>query len=430
MDFNIDPRIFISKPYIKCPKCEENNTYGVLSIHGHSYTRRCNMCWHTESYALPKLSKKIIYLDQFMISNMMKNVTPNNTNSDPNGEFYKTAFDKLSYLTKLQVIICPDSYMHYQESVVSSNYEYLKNMYKTLSNGIRFEHMDTIARFHLVSGFKKWLNMEDVIILSRDNVCNGYNDWQDRLRIDINMNMEIRDREYLAKSKNSLDSVLTGLFKYWQSINLFNFDEIYKKEMFSLSDLYINKYLDFFNKSLRMMAGDNNINIDEIIGNEQITIVTEMMDAINEDELDVVKKLMKIKEYLLCKDIAAIPHHRIACLMWAGIARKAAAGQKKMQNVSIVNDIKVISTYLPYCDSMFIDNECAKLLSDEPVNSRIGFDTKVFSLSSKNNFLSYLDDIKEEVTQEHLDLVVELYGDTWLKGEYYIPEEITTKANQ
>lgn len=34
--------------------------------------RRCRDCWHKQDYHLPELRKKIIYLDQFVISNLMK----------------------------------------------------------------------------------------------------------------------------------------------------------------------------------------------------------------------------------------------------------------------------------------------------------------------------------------------------------------------
>jgi uncharacterized Zn finger protein len=68
----IDPKDFISPPYITCPNCEKEDVFGVLMISGNRYTRRCRECWFDESYSLPQLSKTIIYLDQFAISEMMK----------------------------------------------------------------------------------------------------------------------------------------------------------------------------------------------------------------------------------------------------------------------------------------------------------------------------------------------------------------------
>jgi hypothetical protein len=70
-----DPRDFISAPYRTCPKCG-HETFGILLIRDNRYTRRCRDCWHSSEYRLPELRRKIIYLDQFVISNLIKLVTP------------------------------------------------------------------------------------------------------------------------------------------------------------------------------------------------------------------------------------------------------------------------------------------------------------------------------------------------------------------
>ena len=44
---------------------------------GHYLNRRCWTCLHKgPSERLPELNKKIIYIDQFAISNMMKSINP------------------------------------------------------------------------------------------------------------------------------------------------------------------------------------------------------------------------------------------------------------------------------------------------------------------------------------------------------------------
>ncbi|RSL19324.1 hypothetical protein EDE15_4987 [Edaphobacter aggregans] len=67
-----NPRDFISPPYKTCPKCG-HETLGVLTISGNSNSRLCRDCWDmVNRFALPKLHKKIIYLDQYVVSNLMK----------------------------------------------------------------------------------------------------------------------------------------------------------------------------------------------------------------------------------------------------------------------------------------------------------------------------------------------------------------------
>src|SRR5258708_3053049 len=115
-----DPRIFISPPYFPCPKCNKES-FGVLSIGRNVYTRRCKECWFSNHFHLPELHKKIIYLDQFVISEMMKAIHEKLGKTGRVDPFWLRLFEKLGRLSHLQLIICPDSHYHQQESLL---YEY------------------------------------------------------------------------------------------------------------------------------------------------------------------------------------------------------------------------------------------------------------------------------------------------------------------
>jgi hypothetical protein len=115
--------IMISPPYIKCPNCGKNS-FGVLIVNPHSYIRRCKDCHfpfkdsRSAVFPLPELSKKLIYIDQFAVSNMMKAINPK-TRAHKKGsidQFWQILFEKLYRLSNLQLIICPASSFHFQES--------------------------------------------------------------------------------------------------------------------------------------------------------------------------------------------------------------------------------------------------------------------------------------------------------------------------
>ena len=55
--FVIDPRDFITGPFIQCPFCPAEE-FGVLMVNDRSYTRRCRSCMGTENYSLPELEKQ------------------------------------------------------------------------------------------------------------------------------------------------------------------------------------------------------------------------------------------------------------------------------------------------------------------------------------------------------------------------------------
>ena len=85
--------------------------------------------------------------------------------------------------------------------------------------------------------------------------------------------------------------------------------------------------------------------------------------------------------------------------MFAGLARSAGLGKKEPPKST--SDVQFISSYLPYCDAMFVDKESRKLLKelprDLPPHLKLSeVETKVFSMNQKYEFLEYLDKVVEE----------------------------------
>jgi hypothetical protein len=95
--------------------------------------------------------------------------------------------------------------------------------------------------------------------------------------------------------------------------------------------------------------------------------------------------------------------------MFASLARKSY-GQKEASSRGMWNDIKVISTYIPYCDAIFVDKECAHLLSQKPTCDDLNYKAKIFSLRNKGDFISYLDSLINNTSNEVIARAEEIYG--------------------
>ena len=124
-------------PFVVCPNCN-NPTFGVLNVFSDRYNRRCNTCWFDDHQPLPPLDKKVIYLDQPAISEMMNAV---NTDSrkhgkNPHHDFYMAVFEKLDHLSRIQLLVCPESSFQEEESAVAEYAPALKKMYEYFSWGI------------------------------------------------------------------------------------------------------------------------------------------------------------------------------------------------------------------------------------------------------------------------------------------------------
>jgi hypothetical protein len=101
--------------------------------------------------------------------------------------------------------------------------------------------------------------------------------------------------------------------------------------------------------------------------------------------------------------------------MYAALARKAVAGQQKLPDEGMATDINVISTLLPYCDAMFVDNFSRSLLNEIPKTHKLPYTCAVFSSKTSTEFLKYLSDIRNGAAPEHLELLKEVYGPTVLR---------------
>jgi hypothetical protein len=133
--------------------------------------------------------------------------------------------------------------------------------------------------------------------------------------------------------------------------------------------------------------------------------------------------LGRLREFLTSSAFRDAPSNRIEALMWAVIAHRAANGQRRPPNRGMINDISVVSSLLPYCDAMFIDNECRGLLANIPVRHRPTYATRLFSRNNSDDFLSYLREIETNADSAILACVRSVYGDDWPKPYLTIYEE-------
>ena len=138
-------RDMITGPLNDCPKCGKHE-FGVHGIHADRTFRRCRDCWHHHYVHLPQLRKKIIYLEQFVISDLakLKNPAFRGHQKVASNPFWHELYDLLVELRGLQLICCPDSSSHQQESRISEMNADLKNMYEQFSGGITFRNFPEI----------------------------------------------------------------------------------------------------------------------------------------------------------------------------------------------------------------------------------------------------------------------------------------------
>lgn len=409
----IDPRDFIMTPYLVCPKCGKQE-YGVLHVGDTRCERRCRFCWHTATVYLPEIKKKIVYIDQSAFSNIMKVLSPEmkgheRAASEP---FWKELFEILGVVCHLQLVACPDSREHQHESLTSPFYIALKRTYEHFSGGVSFHDAETIGIRQIADLARAWLRNESVCFDFRPESISAdrLHEWSDRIFVTVDGVLPGTVDE-LRTTRGSTHKGLQEVFEQWQKEKK-SFKEVFAAEKSAHCQSLIQKFLEDCRKRAQMpvmmMRGDMP-SLNDVLPSRAESLVMNLQFIF---EQEVGKELgnAKLADFFKSGAINEAPFNLIRAAMYASLAAKAAAGQKEMPNQGTATDINIVSTLLPYCDAMFVDNPCRALLQDIPRDCSLPYACKVFSLNTGGDFIRYLTEIRDSVTPDHLKLIEEVYG--------------------
>jgi hypothetical protein len=428
LEKGFDPRDLISPPLRTCPACGKDK-FGVCIIRGSRLTRRCRDCWHKQDYPLPQLRKKIIYLDQFVISNLMKLENPATKGhaavaADP---FWRELRDLVFQLRHLQMICCPDSGSHVEESRISGFSAELKKTYEALSGGITFKPFESIKSMQISELALAWAEHREPAfdfsprsVLSRDP-----NEWNERFYIVFGDNPFISEAG-LRQRRTELHANIARLFR-----------DVWGKEKRSFEYWYELERTGFQGYLLKAAGRHKHERAEAVLsyrpGEEPpLEVLDKILPSFQEGVIADIRWVMQfprdggirspeeqaelVRSFLLQNRIADAPFVRLGSLMSAAIAMRAAQGQKEPPNEGTATDIDTVAHLLPYCDAMFMDNGCRSLLLDIPTALRPPETTRVFSLNVKAQFLDYLRSIRDGISAEHVRAIREVYGDGHLEG--------------
>ena len=397
--FVFDPRMLITGPLHPCSHCGQPQL-GSLSITDNVHTRRCRNCLHTEREHLPPLQKKVIYLDQMVLSGIAKELDPDQQEeARRRDDFWLDVFDRIDRLVKLQLIVCPESPIHEKESSMDDRYEPVwRRLYGHLASGVSLRSSDQVLMRQMVEAFDAWSTDRDPDWnrISRDDVIRGRLDrWNERLRITAHMDHWSGRIKRRRDSRNRAHAILQRLWDQWASEPEIPFE-------------------DRFQEQLRVAAEAAIIAYKQHRPGWPFQLFQWVLRRLEQKSVPHEARREEAVRFLYSEPALRAPQNYLESLLYAGLARRAGLRQK-CPDQGTPNDIKFISAYLPYCDAMFIDKQFDLLLSEPPVAPRVKDDTaKIFSSRNRRDFLSYLAALEAEADPDHVELVVRTYGKEWL----------------
>lgn len=435
--FTFGRRDLISGPYIQCPGCL-CNTFGVfISIAGtNSYSRECIECGHQKSFPLPKIKKKILYLDQFVISNLIKLLDKDHEShekikADP---FWSELFIRLERASKSQAIVCPDSFYHRDESLVSKiDFRLMKRLYEHFSSGKTLHPSHQIEQTQIYEHFRGWLKGQKVIFdFSREQVSQEDLDtWEVGLRVGVNMRPFPGEIDNLRASNLATREQLKNIWLRWQSEKNFGFIDRINEETLSLGRELINIAQEFHQRraaAISMLAPGKHrdLSLNNLLPPVSNGILDSMLLAARQEKIPENEILERIMQYFSDVNILLeVPKIRISSVMFAGLARRAQLGKKNPPKS--FTDVGFISSYMPYCDAMFVDIESRSLIKElpkeTPKHMRLdNFKAQVFSLNQRNEFLAYLDEVVSNIPSDQIAALKEMEGEDYGKPYWKIIE--------
>jgi hypothetical protein len=315
--------------------------------------------------------------------------------------------ERLSRLVRVQLVGCPRSNFHEEEGLVWKGYESLRAIGRLLSAELEFHDYTVIRNGQLYLHSQLWEQGrgDETPSVEVDRVLDGDpSAWQPRLLIDVKLGIDDDLIEELNRARGAEDEGFAKVWATWREQDM-SFDERVQEEAESYGPVVLELVVAQAAAIASMPAGVTH----QLINNSAALTLLSVQSGLRQAGVPEERLGERAAEYLRSESLINVPFNHISSLLYAALARRARAGQKGVTR-GMTNDIRMISTLLPYVDAMFVDRECHVLLGEHPVPERTNYGTELFSHRNKDDFIAYLDAVESSATPEHLALVEEVYG--------------------
>lgn len=421
--FMWDPRMMVGPPYTECLNCHQEQ-FGTLSISKNHWTRRCRNCLKDATTRLPALQKRIIYVDQMVLSNMAKALDPvwraTRKAQDP---YWLDLFDQLERLVKLQVVVCVESPIQDEESAVTPYVDTLRRLREYFSAMVQFESRTIVMQHQLYRALAAVeaglpVTLETYLGGGAHDVIHGRLDqWGDRMQISVNFKTSAEEIQGYRSSRDEVENALVTIWARWLAQRGRRFEDWYDEERRAIYPTWMEFYEKHVQRLERQMGrvGISAEEVESLIPSTTVMVVSGLIQHFRDAGCSLLEAHVRLRVFFASEAAIGAPANDISALLWAALARKAVSGQKKIPNRGTLNDINAISSYLPYCEALFVDDQFAGLLRDEPLLSKIRpYGSRIFSNRTRGEFLAYLLQIEAGAPADHLARVTAVYGEGWL----------------
>ncbi len=249
-----------------------------------------------------------------------------------------------------------------------------------------------------------------VLDLSVDKILHGHrNEWLSRLHITAAMDWTSFAKGVRDQREVSADQ-MAPLYEHWRSDAKTSFKSVLETEL-DFGSSRISAYSHFVELARQGLEGGNTNAFVNAALSGPVLEFRELREYFTRTGLGIDDAERQVVNFWQWPGNRTIPHHRIQAYLFAAMARKIKAGQRKSPNRGATNDVRAIATYAPYVDAMFVDSEFATFLQEAPLKDELTYRARIFSIRSRDAFLDYLRGVVRSATIETEMIAVALYGD-------------------
>jgi hypothetical protein len=383
-----------------CPGCGRAESFGNVDVFGgKELYRGCKACSYNVRIPLPKLQKKIVYLDQFFFSHAFRGQEP---------EFLEAAA-RIERASSLQLLVAPYSSIHEDETHQWTGRDELFRFLKSVSRGHKFRYAEEVHRIQLIKGFEAWRAGQpaDYQREEADALQVDVHGWDSYFRIEVGR--YVGDIDLIRSLKTESLEGLLDCFDGWRQLQT-TFDNDLNAEYEVAARGYIDFYLGYI---MRLAGGDN----AALLNAPSASMVVEsMIRRLLRDNTPPDDCLRICAQFLMqSQHFKEVPHEKIAARIHASMKAMVKGGaftnldraRKKFKGYFY--DVAHISTYAPYCDAFVMDQAMADLVRQPTVDLEGRYGTKVFTRKNLDIFFTWLESLEQDITPSHRDGLATAY---------------------
>ncbi len=402
-----------------CPRCKKQGALRRCMVNRHNIVYRCSACRTIEMEPLPRFPKQIVYLDQCALSNIAKQ----------KDTFWAKLHKKLNDLIGLQLIACPWSRIHREESMLTVQWrDQLQTLYKQLAGDDQFRSPDEIELAQLQKVLHCYLGQAEASKVD-DRWREALKEDPHRFTGDMIVTCHFPANELVVTSvsqrKQSAHNGMEEVGNYWKQ-NPQCFRKAVEAEIEGYGRNLIAAYRELANgpKQIEgMLSGEllevyrslvrpGEFNPKTPPGLQSgVQLVHWLACEVQKVRLEENDPVSIVEDFFKSKFMSFVPFIDIQSRLWASIAMQTQSDKHPRNPKSSDGyDVDAVSYYAPYCDAMFLDEEFRGLASKGTVDVPGRYHVKLFSAKHRNEFMDYLEHIRQlSLVPEHIERLALVY---------------------